>query len=241
MSEALELRRDSKSAPLFGSLAAFAMGSIGSKMVMAATGIGLWLFITAHLVGNLTVYLGRDTFNHYAATLQHTPALLWFIRVCLIVGIPLHFLTAIRTTMINRGARPVPYAFESRAPASLAAKQMALSGMLVLAFFALHLAHFTRHVVGGEPPPPLADGGFDAYTMLVRGFQQPIFALIYIVAQILLAAHLSHGLYSMFQHLGLWGRRWTPWLKGASVAVAYGTCAAFASIPLAVLLEMIRP
>ena len=60
-------------------------------------------------------------------------------------------------------------------------------------------------------------------------------------AQVLLAAHLSHGLYSMFQHLGVNGPRWTPWLKGAAQTVGYFLCAAFASIPLAVLLGIVKP
>jgi succinate dehydrogenase / fumarate reductase cytochrome b subunit len=72
------------------------------------------------------------------------------------------------------------------------------------------------------------------------GFRQPLIALLYIGAQVLLAAHLSHGIYSLFQHLGLWGAKWTPFLKNASLIVGYGLCAAFASIPLAVLLGFIK-
>jgi hypothetical protein len=45
----------------------------------------------------------------------------------------------------------------------------------------------------------------------------------------------------MFQHLGLWGRQWTPWIKGAALVVGYGLCALFASIPLSVLLGFVQP
>ncbi|MEW5737469.1 MAG: succinate dehydrogenase cytochrome b subunit [Myxococcota bacterium] len=241
MAEATELRRETTAEPLFGSLAKFAMSSVGSKMVMAVTGIGLWLFITAHLAGNLTVYLGRDTFNSYGAALHHNPPLLWGMRLALLIGFPLHILTALRTVALNRAARPVDYAFANRSPARAAAKGMMLSGAVVLAFFLYHLAHFTWRVTGPQPAALLPSGDWDAYSMLVMGFQQPVIAGFYLLGQVLLAAHLSHGLYSMFQHLGLWGRRWTPWLKNASLVVGYGLCLGFASIPLAVLAGILKP
>jgi len=226
--------------PLFGSWARFAMGSVGSKVVMAITGLGLWVFILGHLAGNLTAFAGRDLFNHYAAALHANPALVWAVRLALLVGFPLHIWAALRTARLNGAARPVPYAWQNRAPARLAARTMVQSGLVVLAFFAYHLAHFTWRVTG-PMPPLLADGSFDPYGMLVMGFQQPLIALFYVLAQVLLAAHLSHGLYSMFQHLGVNGPRWTPWLKSAAQTVGYFLCAAFASIPLAVLLGIVKP
>ena len=142
---------------------------------------------------------------------------------------------------LNRAARPVAYAFEPRTPARAAAKTMMLSGLVVLAYFAYHIAHFTWHVTGPQPATLLPDGHYDAYTMLVLGFQQPLIAGLYIGAQVLLAAHISHGIYSLFQHLGFWGTRWTPFLKNAALVVGYGLCAGFASIPLSVLLGLIKP
>lgn len=241
MAEATELRRETTAEPLFGSLAKFAMSSVGSKVVMAVTGIGLWLFITGHMAGNLTAYIGRDAFNNYAATLHATPLLLWTVRIALIIGFPLHILTAIRTVQLNRDARPEDYAFANKSPARAAAKSMMLSGLVVLAFFGYHIAHFTWRVTGPQPSALLPSGNYDAYTMLVMGFQQPLIPGFYLLAQVLLAAHLSHGLYSMFQHLGLWGRRWTPWLKNASLVVGYGLCLGFSATPIAVLLGIIKP
>jgi succinate dehydrogenase / fumarate reductase cytochrome b subunit len=241
MAEASELKRETTVEPLFGSLMKFAASSVGSKVVMAVTGLGLGLFLIAHLAGNLTAYAGRDVFNSYAAMLKNNVPLLWAVRLALLIGFPLHIFTAIRTVQLNRAARPVPYAYAPKAPATTASKTMMLSGALVLVYFLYHLAHFTWRVTGPQPTALLPDGTFDAYTMLVLGFQQPLIALLYVGAQLLLAAHLSHGIYSLFQHLGLWGRRWTPWLRKASVAFGYGLCLAFASIPLAVLLGFIKP
>jgi succinate dehydrogenase / fumarate reductase cytochrome b subunit len=241
MAEALELKRESTGDTLVGSLTKFITSSVGSKVVMALTGLGLWLFIVAHLAGNLTAFIGKDTFNHYAEALKGNPPLLWGTRIALLIGFPLHIFTAIRTVQLNRAARPVAYAYESKTPASTAAKSMMISGALVLAYFGYHLAHFTWRITGPQPTALLANGSYDAYTMLVMGFQQPLIAITYVVAQVLLAAHLSHGIYSLFQHLGLWGAKWTPFLKNMSLAVGYGLCGAFAAIPLAVLLGFIKP
>ncbi|MFT3708814.1 MAG: succinate dehydrogenase cytochrome b subunit [Archangium sp.] len=241
MAEALELKRESTGDTLIGSLMKFATSSVGSKIVMALTGLGLWLFVIAHLAGNLTAFAGKETFNHYAEALKGNPPLLWGVRIALLIGFPLHILTAINTARKNREARPVAYAFESRAKATMASKSMVLTGLLVLAYFGYHLAHFTWHLTGPQPTSMLPNGSYDAYTMLVMGFQQPLIALLYVVAQVLLAAHLSHGIYSLFQHLGLWGAKWTPFLKNGALIVGYGLCAAFASIPLAVLLGFIKP
>jgi succinate dehydrogenase / fumarate reductase cytochrome b subunit len=220
--------------PLIGHLVRFGATSIGSKVIMAITGAGIWLFTVAHLAGNLSVYLGHDTFNSYAMILHEKPALLYFVRTMLIIGVPLHIITAARTTMLNRAARPTPYAYANNSPARIASKSMMLTGALVLVFFCYHLAHFTLHLTG---PMPAQN---DPYTMLVMGFQNPLIAIFYILAQVLLAAHLSHGLYSLSQHFGFWGTTWTPLVKNAALVIGYGFSAAFASIPLAVLFGFVK-
>ena len=241
MADAMELKRDTAGESLLGSLTRFFLSSVGSKVVMAATGLGLFLFVVGHTAGNLLAYAGRDVFNNYASTLKGNAILLWGTRSALLIGFPLHILTAVRTVMMNRAARPVAYAFDNKSPARTAAKTMMLSGSVVLVYFLYHLAHFTWHFTGPQPTALLPDGNFDAYSMLVMGFQQPIISLIYIGAQVLLAAHLSHGVYSLFQHLGFWGPKWTPFLRKVSLIAGYGVCAALASIPLAVLLGIIKP
>lgn len=241
MADAMELKRDTAGDSLLGSLARFFLSAVGSKVVMAATGLGLFLFVVGHLAGNLLAFAGRDTFNNYAIALKGNAILLWGARSALLVGFPLHILMAIRTVQLNRAARPVPYAFDNKSPARTAAKTMMLSGAIVLVYFLYHLAHFTWRITGPQPEALLPDGSYDAYSMLVLGFQQPLISLVYIGAQVLLAAHLSHGIYSVSQHLGFWGPKWTPFLKNAALVAGYGLCAAFASIPLAVLLGIIKP
>lgn len=240
MAEALELKREQTGDSLLGSLLKFAKSAQGAKVIMAITGLGLWVFTIGHLAGNLIAFIGRDEFNHYAETLKGNPILLWGARSALLIGFPLHIGAAIYAAAKDRAARPIAYAYANKSPTRTASKTMLISGLFVLAYFLFHLAHFTLHLVGPQPTSTLANGSYDAYTMLVLGFQQPLIALLYIVAMVLLAAHLSHGIYSLFQHLGLWGKRWTGFLHKASIAVGYGLAAAFAAIPAAVLLGIIK-
>lgn len=240
MSDAAELKAGDGGEGLIGSIVKFTMSSVGSKIVMAATGLGLWLFVTGHLAGNLLAFVGRDTFNAYAATLQGNPLLLWGARSALLLGIPLHFFFAVRSAGMNRAARPVAYAYANKTPASMASKTMIISGLVIAAFFAFHIAHFTLRIVSvTDSLGPT--GAFSPYDMLIQGFKNPLIAGFYIVGQLLLAQHLSHGIYSLFQHLGLWGKRWTPFIRSAALVVGYGLCAAFISIPVSVLLGIIKP
>lgn len=226
--------------PLLAAWARFFSSSIGSKVVMAVTGLVLWGFIIAHLAGNLTVYAGQAVFNEYAIALKSNVPLLWAVRGALILAIPLHVWAALQSTAKNRAARPVAYAYANKAPARGAAKTMMLTGLVVLAFFVYHLAHFTWHVAHPEQVKLLPSGHVDAYSMLVNGFSVWWIAAIYVVAVGLLSQHLSHGIYSLFQHLGAWGKSWTPFLKKASLIIGYGLCALFISIPVAVQLGVVK-
>ncbi|MCA2978872.1 MAG: succinate dehydrogenase cytochrome b subunit [Myxococcaceae bacterium] len=239
MSEAAELKRDDTVEPLFGSLVKFARSSVGSKVVMALTGVVLWGFVMGHLAGNLLAFLGRDAFNAYAAALKGNPPLLWGTRLTLMLCVPVHFYFAFRSSRANADARPVAYAYENKTPARLASKTMMLSGLVVGTFLLYHLAHFTLRLVNVTAAKG-PGGDFSPFDMLVEGFKNPLIALIYIAGQLLLAQHLSHGISSLFQHLGLWGRRFSPWLKRAALVVGYGLCAAFITIPVSVLLGVIK-
>ncbi len=207
--------------------------SIGIKVLMAVSGLCLWLFLVAHMAGNLTIFAGKASFNAYAAALHARPLILWVVRAGLIFMFPLHIVSAVLAAMADRRARPIDYAYPSRTPVRLAARSMLISGFAILAFLLYHLAHFTWNITGPMPAE------HDPYAMVVMGFQNPVIATLYIVAQILLAAHLSHGLYAVFQHLGVWGNRLTARVHLGAKIVGYGMCAAFCTTPLAVLLGWI--
>ncbi len=117
--------------------------SVGSKYLMAITGLGLTLFVIGHLAGNLLIFAPGGAFNGYAAGLKHNPGLLWTARIILIILFLLHLGLAIRLTRANQQARPVRYAYEDTVTATWASRHMLLTGLLLLAFIIYHLAQFT--------------------------------------------------------------------------------------------------
>ncbi len=178
--------------------------SVGLKYVMAVTGLLLFLFVLAHLVGNLQIYAGPDQVNSYAEKMQGLGPLLWVMRGGLLTIFLVHMAAAATLTNRNRAARPTPYAVHKPIKSTHASRAMFSTGMVVLIFLAYHLLHFT---IGALIRPEFFDmkdeaGRHDVYSMVVAGFQQLPIALFYIVAMIGLGVHLSHGAASMFQSLG---------------------------------------
>src|SRR5262245_46672025 len=117
--------------------------SIGSKVVVAVTGIGLLGFVIGHLLGNLLIYGGPNALNGYAKALEDNLALLWTARLGLLSIFVLHVGLSVRLSLRNRAARPVRYACEGTVRASYASRTMLYSGLVILAFVIYHLLHFT--------------------------------------------------------------------------------------------------
>ncbi len=184
--------------------------SVGKKFVMAATGVLLFLFVVGHLVGNLQVFLGPESLNRYGDFLQNNAEFLWPVRLALVVFVLLHIWSAARLWAENKAARPVGYAGHPAPPAaSYASRTMLMSGLIIAAFIIYHLLHYTLQVrainLTGRDFVVLQDdkGRHDVYAMVVFGFEQPLVAGFYILAMALLCLHLSHGVYAMFQSLGV--------------------------------------
>ncbi len=127
--------------------------SIGSKVVVAITGLLLVGFILGHMAGNLLIFLGRDWLNAYAHHLKSLGIFLWLIRLGLLAVFVIHIVVAIRLNLTNGAARPVGYAHEDTMQASWASRHMVLTGLVLLAFTIYHLAHFTAgaiHTAAGQ-------------------------------------------------------------------------------------------
>ena len=202
-------------------------------MVVAITGLGLTLFVILHMVGNLQIFMGQAKINHYARFLKDLGPLLWLARIVLLIFLVLHMAISIRLTLRARRARPIPYVHEETIQASLASRTMIWTGLLIFAFLLFHLAHFTFgafgtvHVVAGAHSKyvgylQLRDpaGLHDVYSMTILGFMNPVVSILYIIAQLLLLVHLSHGVGSFFQTLGVNSPRWQRAIRGFSWLVA---------------------
>ena len=208
---------------------------------MAVSGAALFAFIIAHLLGNLKIFLGPESLNSYSAFLRSTGELLWVARIGLIVMAAIHIWTAVALTLENRAARPEAYAHKDYIEASYASRTMHLSGIIILAYLVYHLMHFTFLSIHPEFSHfSDAQGRHDVYRMVVMSFQQPPIVVIYIVANLLLGMHLSHGIYSMFQSLGLVSEGVRPGLRTAAYVVGYGIFLGYAAIPLSVWLGIVK-
>ena len=177
--------------------------SLGKKYIMAITGFLLFLFVIVHMLGNLQVYLGQEPMNAYAALLKSKPGLLWTARVGLFIIAVLHIVSALQLAAQNRDARPEPYA-EGKPIASLASRTILVTGLIIFAFIIYHLMHFTLGVTNPDFME-LHDalGHHDVYRMVIEGFRNPWVSAFYITSMGLLCLHLSHGVSSLFQSLGI--------------------------------------
>jgi succinate dehydrogenase / fumarate reductase, cytochrome b subunit len=214
----------------------FFNSTLGKKYIMAFTGLALFGFVIIHMLGNLQLFAGAEAINEYAHLLKSKAPLLWGARIGLLAFAALHIVTAIQLVLRNRAARPVNYG-NGAAPvgASLSSRTAAISGTIILIFIIYHLLHFT---VGVTNPEFLAlrdaNGNHDVYEMVVRGFGNPIVSIFYLIVMAMLCLHLSHGIASMFQSLGLKSGAYDKAIgtaaKIAAAAVFVGNCAIVISV-----------
>jgi succinate dehydrogenase / fumarate reductase cytochrome b subunit len=215
--------------------------SLGKKYVMAVTGLGLFIYVIAHMLGNLQIYFGPDKINTYAQFLKSTPAVLWSVRLGLFAAVVLHITAGVQLALANRRARPETYATRKVVASTLANRTILWSGLIILAFIIFHLAHFT---LGFVNPQYLhyrdAAGRHDVYRMLIEGFSNPYVSAFYIISMGLLMLHVRHGVSSLFQSLGLRSKKsfvfFDRLAKTSALLIFLGNC----SIPIAILAKVIK-
>jgi len=220
----------------------FYQSSIGKKWIVALTGLVLVGFVTGHMIGNLQIFLGQEPLNKYAAFLQGLGELLWVIRGVLGACIAVHIVTTVLLTIQNAAATPQKYAVSNPQAATIAAKTMAISGSIVLIFLIFHLRHFT--LLSIHPEWKLwedPEGRHDVYSLVIAGFREPLVTGFYLLGLFLLCMHLSHGIQSFIQTLGLRSRKIADALTTASPFLAGLIFLGYASIPVASILHLINP
>jgi succinate dehydrogenase / fumarate reductase cytochrome b subunit len=203
--------------------------TVGKKAVMAVSGIFLFLFVIAHLVGNLQFFEGPEKMNAYGRFLRIEPALLWGARITLFVMVALHIWSSILLAIRKNQARPQSYVKKKAVSSTYASRTMYWSGPIIAIFVVYHLLDFTFGVAN----PGYQEG--EIYANIVRSFQNPLISGFYILAMALLCMHLYHGAWSMFQTLGVGSPRYTPLLKRFAGVISIAIFLGFVSIPLSVL------
>jgi len=217
---------------------------IGKKAVMAVTGLVLFGYVVAHLAGNLQIYSSnRDQINNYAALL-HNPnfaGALWGARIVLIACVVLHIVSAAQLWFQNRAARPISYYRKADVPTAYAARTMIYSGLIIAAFVVFHILHLTVGSISGLPAAEIGPNQPDARANVIHGFQNPWVSGFYILALVLLFTHLYHGIWSLFQSLGINHPKYTPGIKRGAAIIAILLGIGYISIPVSVLTGLLQP
>jgi succinate dehydrogenase / fumarate reductase, cytochrome b subunit len=178
--------------------------TIALKILMAVSGAIFILFVLLHMYGNLKAFAGHDAYNEYAEHLRTLgePMLpyagfLWVLRVVLVLALVVHVYAAVTLWRRARAARTTAYVRKKHTGATQASRLMRWGGATLLLFIVWHLLNFTIGKVN-------VDGGptNDPYDLLVDTFATWWLTLIYLVAMLMLGAHLHHGIWSAAQTLG---------------------------------------
>ncbi len=216
--------------------------SIGKKVTMAITGLVLFFFVIAHMLGNLKVFQGPEKFNAYAEFLREfgEPLLghsqfLWILRVGLLLAVVLHIVAAVQLTRMSQQARPVRYQRRLTPSASTyASRTMRWGGVIIATFVVYHLLHLT---VGTVHPDFVAGS---VYHNVVVGFRSWIVTLAYIAAMGVLGLHLYHGVWSTFQTLGAGGAEHSQVRRSLAAGVALVIFLGFITVPVSVLTGVVQ-
>jgi succinate dehydrogenase / fumarate reductase cytochrome b subunit len=199
--------------------------SIGKKLLMAVTGLSFIGFLAAHLAGNLTIYGGADTFNSYAAHLHALGVLLSVAEFGLLALFAVHVVCGLVLFWQNFQARPTRYA-TSRNPGgkTLGSATMPYTGLLILLFILFHLTNFSRFFVD--------QSATTIYQIVSTAFQNPVQVGLYALAMLVVAVHVSHGFWSLFQTFGLNHPKYMPLISAAGLALSLIFGLGFGFLPI---------
>lgn len=218
--------------------------SIGRKLLMASASILLFLFIVGHLVGNLKIFLGPDSFNHYAEWLRvaGTPlfpeqGVLWLARVVLLAALAVHILAYIDLWRRKRRARSVRYKKYDPQVFSWTSRTMMWGGIAIFAFIIFHLLHLTTGTI--EPSAAYAFEYGNPYENAIAGFRIWWVTGFYMVGVIALGMHLYHGLWSALQTFGINNPKYNRYRRPTAGVIAVLITVGYLSIPLAVMMGVI--
>ncbi|OQX60916.1 MAG: succinate dehydrogenase [Desulfococcus sp. 4484_241] len=197
--------------------------SIGKKLLMAFTGLCFCCFLVIHLAGNLSVYGGADTFNSYVNHLHSLGVLVHIAELALLVLAIVHIVTGTVLFIENLRARPVRYSVTRRSGGrTWGSATMPYTGFLILVFLVCHISWF---IYAGREYQTV-------YQILTGLFSNPVVILLYCAAVLVVALHISHGFWSLFQTFGLNHNAYMPAIRALGIIFAVIVAMGFGTIPL---------
>jgi succinate dehydrogenase cytochrome b subunit len=206
--------------------------SVGTKLLIGATGLALFLYMVLHLAGNAIIFFGPETFNEYSHRLISNPLIIP-VEIGLLLVFLLHIYKTVTMWMRNKAARPIGYRKKEMAGhtsrKSLSSSTMIASGLIIMVFLTIHVKQFrfgSFYLAAGS------DSIRDLYRTEVEVFQQPLWVMFYVIATLLVGLHLRHGFASAFQSLGVDHPRYTRRLVAIGIAFAILIAGGLAVIPI---------
>ena len=203
--------------------------SVGTKLLIGFTGLLLFAYLILHLVGNLMVFGGQEMFNHYAHMLVSNPLVIP-AEIALLLFFALHIYKTVTMYVGNQRARPQGYEKKTwaghRSRKSLASTTMIVTGIWLLLFIVIHLKTFKFGPWYDTP-----DGMRDLSRLVHEVYREPFHVAFYILSMVVVGMHLSWGLSSAFQSVGLEHPRYNGLIRGAGLAIAIVMAVGFALIP----------
>jgi len=219
--------------------------SIGKKLLMATTSVILFIYVVAHLAGNLKIFFGPDPFNDYAAWLRvagsplfPNEGVLWIARVVLLAALLVHVGAYVQLWRQKRRARTTAYRKFDPQVFNWMSRAMVWGGIAILGFVVFHILHLTTGHI--QPDPVSGFQRHDPYENIIAGFSVWWVTGVYIIGVVALGMHLYHGLWSAMQTFGINNSRYNEIRRPAAAAIALVITVGYLAIPLAVMMGMVR-
>ena len=206
----------------------FILGSsVGKKILMAFTGLCLIGFLAVHLLGNFMAFAGAEAFNGYAAKLHSLQPYFTVFNIGLLTIGLLHSVFGVILFFENLRARSTRYkAYKNPGGRTIGSNTMPYTGVLILTFVVIHLLKFT--FVDKSVTP--------IYQQMAGTFVNPLWVLVYVVAMVIVAVHISHGFWSMFQTFGINHPRYMPLIMKLGLVVTLAMGIGFGILPIYLLI-----
>ena len=206
----------------------FILGSsVGKKIMMAVTGLCLIGFLAVHLLGNFMAFAGAEAFNGYAAKLHSLQPYLSVFNIGLAMLGLVHIVIGTLLFFQNLKARPTGYhVYKDPGGRTIGSNTMPYTGVLILIFVISHLLKFTFVDKTATP----------IYQQMAAAFANPVWVLIYVVAMVIVAVHISHGFWSMFQTFGINHPRHMPLIMKLGLVVTLVFGIGFGILPIYLLI-----
>lgn len=209
--------------------------AVGRKVLMGVTGLFMLLFVLAHLLGNSSIFAGREAINAYAEHLHALGPLVWIARIVMGGLLAVHLFFGIILTMENSDANPEKYAVNRMLKATFFSQTMIWTGLLILLFLAFHLAQFTLRITPDITAEAAASKPGDVFSMVATSFNYIAVFVVYIAAMVALFCHLQHGIQSIFQSLGLSNKNSQPAIVSTGKVLSTLLLLGYCAIPVAII------